>query len=228
MALLKAADAKKVREHLESLTNPVRVVVFTDSRECAYCDETAGLVEEVASLSPQVAFERHDLATEPALAELYRVDRAPGIAIVQESAAGAPARDFGVRFSGIPSGYEFTTFIEALILVSNGQAPLSRELAEWVGSLEKPVRLQVFVTPTCPYCPQMVHLAHKLAVASDLVSAEGVEATEFPELANRYSVYGVPRTVIEVAGGGEVHVEGAVPETRLLAELRKAVGASGG
>ena len=228
MAFLKADDQKKVRQHLESLTSPVRVVVFTDSRECAYCNETIALVEEVATLSPKIAVERHDLAVETALAEVYQVDRAPAIAIVQEPIVGAPARDFGVRFYGIPSVYEFTTFLEALFVVSNGQASLSAALTEWASSLDKPVHLQVFVTPTCPYCPQMVHLAHKLAVISDKVRADGVEATEFPDLANHYGVYGVPRTVIEVAGGQPIHIEGAVPESQLLAELRKAVSAVGG
>ncbi len=60
-------------------------------------------------------------------------------------------------------------------------------------------------------------LAHKLAVASDWITAEMVEATEFPHLANRYQVYGVPRTVINEV----IHIEGAVPETNLMAELMK-------
>lgn len=58
-------------------------------------------------------------------------------------------------------------------------------------------------------------LAHKLAVASDWVTAEMVEATEFPHLANRYQVYGVPRTVINEV----IHIEGAVPEANLVSQL---------
>jgi predicted DsbA family dithiol-disulfide isomerase len=60
-----------------------------------------------------------------------------------------------------------------------------------------------------------VVLAHKLAVASDWVTAEMVEATEFPHLANRYQVYGVPRTVINEV----IHIEGAVPEANLVSQL---------
>jgi len=73
----------------------------------------------------------------------------------------------------------------------------------------------VYVTPTCPYCPRAVLLAHKLALASDLVTADMVEATEFPHLANKYHVYGVPRTVINEV----IHIEGAVPEGALLPQL---------
>jgi predicted DsbA family dithiol-disulfide isomerase len=60
-----------------------------------------------------------------------------------------------------------------------------------------------------------VVLANKLAMASELVRADAVEATEFPHLANRYQVYGVPRTVINEV----IHIEGAVPEQSLLEQL---------
>jgi glutaredoxin len=79
--------------------------------------------------------------------------------------------------------------------------------------------MQVFVTPTCPYCPQAVLLAHKMALESDLVTADMVEATEFPHLSMKYSVMGVPRTVINET----VHMEGAAPEPLLLAKVQEAV-----
>ncbi len=60
-------------------------------------------------------------------------------------------------------------------------------------------------------------LANKLAIASPQVRADMVEASEFPHLANRYEVYGVPRTVINEV----IHIEGAVPEARLVPEMMK-------
>ena len=63
-------------------------------------------------------------------------------------------------------------------------------------------------------------LAHKLAMASDLVSADMVEATEFPHLAMKYQVQGVPRTVIDEL----THIEGAVPEKVLVSRLMGSVG----
>jgi alkyl hydroperoxide reductase subunit AhpF len=83
--------------------------------------------------------------------------------------------------------------------------------------------MQVFVTPTCPYCPQAVVLAHKMAAASPLVRADMVEAQEFPHLATKYQVMGVPRTVINET----THVEGAAPESMVLGKLREAVSAEG-
>jgi predicted DsbA family dithiol-disulfide isomerase len=64
-----------------------------------------------------------------------------------------------------------------------------------------------------------VVLAHRLAIESDWIRADAVEATEFPHLANKYEVYGVPRTVINET----THIEGAVPEPMLVNELMKAL-----
>ena len=130
-------------------------------------------------------------------------------------ADGDPPADHGIKLYGVPAGYEFSTFIEDLRMLGAGQVTLSAETREALGRLTQPVHLQVFVTPTCPYCPRAVVLAHKLAMASPLVTADMVEATEFPHLANRYRVHGVPRTVINET----IHVEGAVPEAALIAQL---------
>ena len=86
--------------------------------------------------------------------------------------------------------------------------------------MTQPVLLQVFVTPTCPYCPQAVVLAHQMALESPMVEAEMVEAMEFPQLASRYGVSGVPQTTINAGAGTVV---GAVPENQLVAEIQKSL-----
>jgi glutaredoxin len=78
----------------------------------------------------------------------------------------------------------------------------------------------VFVTPTCPYCPQAVVLAHRMALESPMVQAEMVEAMEFPELSDRYGVSGVPHTTINAGAG---NVIGAAPENHLLQEIQRAL-----
>lgn len=220
MSLLSAEDQEHVRHYFEALTEPVRMVLFTDSRDCQYCGETRQIVEEVAALSPRLFAEAHDLRAEPELAALYQIDRAPAIAILRDGAKpGDPPKDFGIRYYGIPSGYEFSSLLEDLVMVSTGQHQLSAATLSWLETLDRPVHLQVFVTPTCPYCPQMVKLTHRMALASEHVRADMVEATEFPELSDRYGVYGVPRTVIDE----DDFIEGAVPEARLASEMKKAL-----
>ena len=64
-----------------------------------------------------------------------------------------------------------------------------------------------------------MRLAHQMAVESDLVTGDMVEATEFPHLALKYNVMGVPKTIVNET----VSFEGAVPEASFLANVQKAV-----
>ena len=126
----------------------------------------------------------------------------------------------GIRYAGIPSGHEFSSLIHDLILVSGRDSGLGQETRNFLKSLDSPVLLQVFVTPTCPYCPRAVVLAHQMALESSMVEAEMVEAMEFPDLSNRFGVSGVPQTTINFGSGTVV---GAVPEDDLLAEIRRSL-----
>jgi len=212
MPELKEKDRRTIQEWFGKLRDPVRLVVFTQEHECEYCAETRDLAEQVAALSDKVSVEVHDFVAEEALAREYGIDKIPAVAIIG-------SKDYGVRYYGFPGGFEFTSFVEDIIDVSTGEHGLSEATLKELARLERPVHLQVFVTPTCPYCPRGVRLAHKLAIASDRVRADAVEAIEFPHLANKYQVYGVPLTVINE----QVRVEGAVPEARLVQEVLRAV-----
>ncbi|HHY58933.1 MAG TPA: glutaredoxin [Chloroflexi bacterium] len=216
MAILNDDIKQQVREVLADLDAPVKLVVFTQGEggalECQMCAETRSLIEEVAALSDKVSVEVRDFVKDSEVAEAYGIDKIPAVAVVRE---GDEPADFGIRLFGIPSGYEFGTLIEDIRLASSGNPELSAKTLEQLAQLTGPVNIQVFVTPTCPYCPRAVLLAHRLAMASDLITAAMVEATEFPHLANRYQVYGVPRTVINDV----IHIEGAVPEAMLISKL---------
>ena len=97
---------------------------------------------------------------------------------------------------------------------------MSAETREFLRQVKTPVTFQVFVTPTCPYCPQAVVLAHQFAMENPLIEAEMVEAMEFPDLSDQYGVSGVPHTVIN-EGAGEI--VGAVPEAQLLEKLQQVI-----
>ncbi len=210
MALLNEAIRKEVRSALAELKEPVVLKMFTQAFECMYCKETRELVEEVAALSDKVSVEVYDFVKDSDVAQQYGIDKIPAIAVVGR-------RDYGVRLYGIPAGYEFGTLIEDIRLVSAGESGLSPETRATVAKLTRPIRIQVFITPTCPYCPRAVILAHQLAVESDLITADMVEVTEFPHLGQKYDVMGVPRTVIDET----IHIEGAVPEPWLMQEFAK-------
>lgn len=217
MRLMDKDTQDQVRNLLAAVQSPVTIHMFTQEFECAYCKETRQIAEEVAELSDQVTLQVHDFIEDQALAEEMGIDKIPALAIHGEN-----DRDFGIRFYGIPSGYEFTSLLEAILAVGTGENELDASTLEFLESIESPLHIQVFVTPTCPYCPQAVVLAQRLALASDNVQADMVEVTEFPHLGQRYQVMGVPRTVINE----DTYLEGAAPEAMLLQKLKDAVALS--
>ncbi len=141
MPILSPSDAARVREMLASLPNPVRLVFFTQTLNCDTCEPTRQILGELAGLSGQITVEEHNLLLDAEAAEAYGIDRVPAIAVVG-------AGDHGIRFLGIPSGYEFMSLLDAIQLVSAGDSGLSEASRTMIAGLESPLALQVFVTPT--------------------------------------------------------------------------------
>jgi glutaredoxin-like protein len=219
-SLIPKSEAVKLKAHLDKhLTAPVTIDLFTKpesplivpGRECEACEDTRALVQEVAALSDNIALNVHDFYADPEKPRAFGVDRIPAI-VLRGAAKGQ------VRYIGIPAGYEFASFLEDLGDVSGGETDLSEETKTALKSLDHDVHIQVFVTPTCPFCPGAARLAHKMAVESERVTADVVEASEFPDLVQRYSVQGVPKTVVN----DTVEFVGAQPEARLLEHVLKA------
>ena len=212
MALLDDEITKNVTEVLSALPHAVTLTVFTDDEHCDYCKEIVQLVTEVAATSDNVSVELFEIHRDAEKARELNVERAPAIAIVGE-------RDYGLRFYGIPSGYEFSTLLHGIKRAASGKSELNDATKSYLAGLTEAIDYQVFVTPTCPYCPRSAMLAIEMAVESPLVVASIVESAEFPDLANQFSVMGVPLTVIN----GKERVEGAAPPTMIVDAIRKAV-----
>lgn len=142
MAILTDRDREAVRGELAKLAGPVKLVVFTTQLGGSEYDaETERLVKEVAECSDQVTVELLNLHIDRDRAQAYGVDRTP--AIVVEG-----ARDYGIRFFGIPMGYEFTNLIDSMIVAASGTPALSAATLERLATLAEPVHIRVFATPT--------------------------------------------------------------------------------
>jgi glutaredoxin-like protein len=217
MGMIGEKDRKAVKDRLAKLVKPVKAVVFTQEMECQFCRETRGLLEELAGLTDKLKVEVRDFVGDAEEAKRLGVDKIPAIVLLGEG-----DKDFGLRFFGIPAGYEFVSLLESLEMVSKGDSGLSATTREKLKGLKKPLSLQVFVTPTCPYCPRAVVLAFKLAMESPQITASMVEATEFPHLANKHQVSGVPHTVV---GDSPQPMIGAYPEAAAVDLILNAVGA---
>lgn len=210
---------KQIKQAFDGIEQPVQVLLFGSKDNCDYCNETQQLLEEVIALNDKVELSVYDVKEDQEIASRYNVTNTPGIIIAARD--NADVKNLGIQFSGIPSGHEFSTLINDILMVSRRDSGLDVKTREFLKNLDKPLHLQVFVTPTCPYCPRAVLLAHQMAMENPMmIRAEGVEATEFPELANRFNVRGVPQTVINSGAGSVV---GAVPEQNLMAEILRAL-----
>jgi glutaredoxin-like protein len=213
MSLLREKDRQVIRERLRSMVNPVKLVHFTQSLECESCGPTLKLLRELTSLSDKLSLEELNLVLDRERARQYGVDKAPATVVVG-------ARDNGVRIYGLPAGFEFPVLLEAILDASGRPSQLSSETLARLAQLNRPVHLEVFTSPTCPYCPAAARLAHQLAMASDWITADMVEASEYMDLALKYRVRGVPKTMIN----GSVGIEGAVPEEYLVEQILQAAG----
>ncbi|MGA1875138.1 MAG: protein disulfide oxidoreductase [bacterium] len=194
-----------VKDRFTHLQERVRITTFTQEFECQFCREARSLNEELASLTDKIDLEVFDLQKNRIEAERYHIEEIPATAISGD-------KDYGIRFYGVSGGYEFTSFLEAIMMVSRRESGLSAESKMRLQGWKKPTRIRVFTTLTCPYCPQAVSLAHKMALENDFIAAEMIEIGEFPHLANKYQVYGVPKVVINEI----IQFEGALPEAQFL------------
>ena len=173
----------------EKMEDPVKIVMFTQEIECGSCSNTRDLVQELATLNDKISVEVYDFVADAAKAKEYGIDKIPALAIIGKE-------DYGVRIYGLPYGYELQTLIEAVMNVSKGKTDLSDKTKSILTEVKAPVHIQVFVTLTCPHCPVAAAVAHKLAIESDMVKADVINASDFPDLAMKYNVIGVPKIII--------------------------------
>ncbi|HXZ44989.1 MAG TPA: thioredoxin family protein [archaeon] len=141
MPILNERDRREVQEQLMILTGSVKLVNFTQELACQYCRETEQLLREVKELSDKISLEVYNFQLDKEKVAEYRVDKIPAT-VVEGS------KDYGIRFYGIPLGYEFVPFLEAVKDVSRGSTDLTPETRAVLAGVREPVHLQVFTTPT--------------------------------------------------------------------------------
>jgi glutaredoxin-like protein len=212
MPIISDESKKQVLEIFQKLTNKVVIHFFTQEFECQSCKLTHELLQELTGLSNPLELRVHDFQKDPEIVKQFEIDKIPAIVLEGQKV-------YGIRFFGIPSGYEFAALLEDLVDVSKGIAELSLDTVSQLNTLIKHLHIQVFTAPTYPYCPIMVRMAHKLALMSDLIKADMVASTEFPHLANKYSVLGVPKTIVN---DGAVEIDGALPEPAFVQQVMRA------
>ena len=223
-AFLSQDVREELTRALAGVTQPVEAVVFGASSlvipgtdQPGLHAETLALLREVAEASGKLTVTSKPLSDPQAQA--LGITRSPTTLL--REAGGARTN---IRFSGLPSGYEFGTLVETIRMLGTGESDLGERTREELNALKEPVTLQAFVTPTCPYCPRAVLAGFKLAFHNPLVTAEGIEANEFPAISAQYNISGVPDTII--TGQQQRRVLGGQPDHVFLKEALLAAGAA--
>lgn len=211
MGLLAEEDRRYLIDEFKKHLQEKVVLHFFAGGKADSSELTEQILGELEPLHELITVQRHEL--ENAEAQEFGIDKAPAIVVAR------PDKDYGIRFYGVPAGYEFGSLIEDIIDVSRGTTDLAQDVVEELQELNQDVHIQVFVTAQCPYCPRAVRTAHKFALVSDRVVAEMVMATDFEELAIKYGVTAVPHMVVNETAS----FIGALPEREFLNEVLRGV-----
>jgi alkyl hydroperoxide reductase subunit AhpF len=147
MSLLSPADQEKLRESFDEMTSAVKVLFFTQTLDCEPCVQTRKILDELPPLSDKIAVEEVNFVLEKERAAQYGIDRVPALALLTQDAAGN-ARDTRIRFLGTPSGYEFVSLVQALMLAGGHASNLTPANRARVEAVTTPTTIQVFSTPT--------------------------------------------------------------------------------
>ncbi len=186
-----AAEAylRQLRQAFEKLPHDIPLLLFTDRQdESVFTQGARQVIRAFRELTPRITLKEYDLRHETA--RKFGIEGSPTLLI-------APER-YAIRWRGAPMGEESRSFLEVLLLVGMGKSQLSDPARKVIQRIDSPRRVKVFVSPTCPYCPQQVVNAVKAAIEKpDLVSVEIIDIQAEPELADRYAAQSVPQVFAE-------------------------------
>ena len=200
---------QQLKATFEQLPNDMPLYLFTaKGHDDVFAHANRQVIRAFRQLSSRISLREHNLNHE--LAKKWHVTHSPTLLIAPDK--------YSIRWLGAPMGEEARTFLELLILVGLGQSQLSEQSLKVIKRIDSARQIKIFVSPTCPYCPQQAINAVKAAIEMpDLVSLEIIDIQSQPELANQYSAQSVPQ-----AFANDVLIgQGAQPEEVFIASLQK-------
>lgn len=208
MNLIDDATKEEVRKNLSSMEDDVEIMFFES--EGQFTNEIKQLLTEIAETNSKVKISLYKVGDENS--KKYNINEGPVMKFSSKHLKG----DF--RFYGIPSGYEFATLLYILNMASNGK--VGGPLVDVSKKIKEDIKLEVFLSPTCPHCPSSAIVAFKLAMLNEKVKAYIYEVMEFQEKVQKYRVSGVPKTIINE---GKHEYTGGLPEDFASKEILKTI-----
>ncbi len=176
---------RQIKNTFENMPHDIDIYMFASkASDDVFMQANRQIIRTFRELTSRITFREYDL--EHDLARKWNADTSPTLMI-------APER-YSIRWLGAPMGEEGRTFLETLLLVGMGQSNLSEQALKVIKKIDTPRNIKVFVSPTCPYCPQQAVNAVKAAVESpELISLEIIDIQCNPEIAQQYSAHSVPQ-----------------------------------
>ncbi|MDA8164981.1 MAG: FAD-dependent oxidoreductase [Desulfobacteraceae bacterium] len=207
-AVLEQARAR-LEEIFRRLEHEVPLILFTSRiREDPYTQGARQVIRAIRELTPKVTLREYDLGHE--LARKWEIKHAPTLLFDPDH--------FKIRWLGAPLGEEGRTFVEAVIMLGYRETHLSEAARQELARIAEPRQVLMFVSPTCPYCPQQAVNALKAAIERPgLISLEIIDVQVSPEIADLYNAHSVP----QVIANGKLIAAGAQSEELFVASLRK-------
>jgi alkyl hydroperoxide reductase subunit AhpF len=130
-----------VSEEFARLNREVKLLFFFQAFECPHCEYERDLLNELVKYSDKIILEVYDFQKDVEKVKQYKIDKIP--ALVVEG-----VKDCGIRYFGVPSGYEFGSLIGDIIDVSRGSTDLTEETKSRLKNLTKIVHIQILVSLT--------------------------------------------------------------------------------
>ncbi len=210
MGILSQEDSDYLKKEFEKITNNIIIEFFsTDNKDKSeQCDNIREIMAEIMGLTDKISLNEFNVDKDKEKAEKYNIKMAPVLIFNNKN-------NRNIKFYGVPSGYEFSSLIEDIMDLGTGKIDFDEGIEDKVKAIDKHVNIMVFVTPTCPYCPAAVRTAHKFAMINHKISADMIESYEFPEIADKFKVQGVPRVIINEKDG----FEGALEQEKFLEKI---------
>jgi len=197
---------------LGQLKNKVNIAFVGSETNCQTCRDTFKFMESFSLLNEKISLKYYDMEQDADFVAYLGIDKVPAIVLLDDQ-----EQNHGLRFYGIPAGYEIHSLISAVKEISGIPAEMPENITDRISRIKVPVHIQVFVTPTCSQCPGAAITAHRMALQNENITADVIESNTFFELAQKYDVKSVPKVVINEIQG----FSGSHPITKFLETIEQ-------
>jgi len=200
---------EQIKDVFRKIQREIPLILFAaPGKNDVFSDASRQIIRAFRELSPKIDLKEFDLNHKEA--KKRDIEYSPTLLIAPDH--------YKIKWYGAPLGEEARTFTEAIMMIGYGETNLGNEGRKILKGIEGKRDVKVFVSPTCPYCPQQAVNALKAAVERpDIISLEIIDIQANQELAVKYGAQSVP----QVFANEKLIAMGAQPEELFMVSLEK-------